>query len=87
MKTIGVGLIGSGFMGKAHALAWNAVRPVFGDVPDIRLVHLGEMNEELAQAKAAEFGFEKAPATGARSSPTLRSTSSRSPRRTSSIWR
>ena len=60
MKSIGVGLIGSGFMGKAHALAWNAVRPVFGDVPDIRLVHLGEMNEELAQAKAAEFGFEKA---------------------------
>ena len=60
MKSIGVGLIGSGFMGKSHALAWNAVRPVFGDVPDIRLVHLGEMNEELAQAKAAEFGFEKA---------------------------
>ena len=60
MKSIGVGLIGSGFMGKAHALAWNAVRPVFGDVPDIRLAHLGEMNEELAQAKAAEFGFKKA---------------------------
>ena len=59
MKSIGVGLIGTGFMGKAHALAWNAVKPVFGDVPDIRLVHLGEMNDELAQAKAAEFGFEK----------------------------
>ena len=59
MKHIGVGLIGSGFMGKSHALAWNAVRPVFGDVPDVRLVHLGEMNEDLARAKAAEFGFEK----------------------------
>ena len=44
MKHIGVGLIGSGFMGKSHALAWNAVRPVFGDVPDVQLVHLGEMN-------------------------------------------
>ena len=60
MKGIGVGLIGSGFMGKAHALAWNAVKPIFGDIPDIRRVHLGEMSEELAQAKAAEFGFEKA---------------------------
>ena len=60
MKSIGVGLIGSGFMGKAHALAWNAVRPVFGDVPDIRLAHLGEMNDALAAAKAAEFGFKKA---------------------------
>ena len=59
MKHIGVGLIGSGFMGKSHALAWNAVRPVFGDVPDVRLVHLGEMNEDLARAKAAEFGFAK----------------------------
>jgi predicted dehydrogenase len=60
MKSIGVGLIGSGFMGKSHALAWNAVKPVFGDVPDIRLAHLGEANETLARAKADEFGFEKA---------------------------
>ena len=59
MQHIGVGLIGSGFMGKSHALAWNAVRPVFGDVPDMRLVHLGEMNEDLARARAAEFGFQK----------------------------
>jgi predicted dehydrogenase len=60
MKTIGVGLIGTGFMGKSHALAWNCVRPVFGDVPPVRLVHLGEASDELAHRKAAEFGFEKA---------------------------
>ncbi len=60
MKKIGVGLIGTGFMGKAHALAWNSVRAVFGDVPSVRLVHLGEANDELAQRKAGEFGFEKA---------------------------
>ncbi len=41
-------------------LAWNSVRPVFGDVPDVRLVHLGEANDDLAKQKAAEFGFEKA---------------------------
>ncbi|MDR3474983.1 MAG: Gfo/Idh/MocA family oxidoreductase [Devosia sp.] len=59
METIGVGLIGTGYMGKCHALAWNAVRPVFGDGPRPRLVHLGEATAELAAARAAEFGFEK----------------------------
>lgn len=44
MNSIGVGLTGSGFMGKSHALAWNQVRPVFGDVPVIRLAHLGDAN-------------------------------------------
>jgi predicted dehydrogenase len=60
MKSIGVGLIGTGFMGKSHAIAWNAVKPVFGDVPDIRLIHLGDVNDDLARARAAEFGFAKA---------------------------
>ncbi len=60
MKVINVGLIGTGFMGKAHALAWTSVRPVFGDVPPIRLTHLGEANQDLAHRKAAEFGFERA---------------------------
>jgi predicted dehydrogenase len=60
VKSIGVGLIGSGFMGKSHALAWNAVRPVFGDVPQIRLAHLGDANDALAKARADEFGFAKA---------------------------
>ncbi|HWJ74434.1 MAG TPA: Gfo/Idh/MocA family oxidoreductase [Kaistia sp.] len=54
---IGVGLIGTGYMGKCHALAWNAVAPTFGDVARPRLVHLGEANAELANQKAAELGF------------------------------
>lgn len=58
--TLSIGLIGTGYMGKCHALAWNAVKPVFGDVPDIRLLHLGEANDELATAKAAALGFERA---------------------------
>lgn len=60
MKKIGVGLIGTGYMGKCHALAWSGVKPVFGDVPAIRLTHLAEVNAELARKKADEFGFEKA---------------------------
>ena len=57
---IGVGLIGTGFMGKSHALAWTAVRPVFGDVPEIRLAHLGEADPELAERRAGELGFQRA---------------------------
>lgn len=59
MKPLGVGLIGTGYMGKCHALAWNAVAPTFGDVPRPRLVHLGEVNAAVAAHKAAEFGFAK----------------------------
>lgn len=62
MQTIGVGLIGTGYMGKCHALAWNAVKPVFGDGPRPLLVHLAEVSAELAARKAAEFGFHKSTA-------------------------
>lgn len=57
---VGVGLIGTGFMGKCHAIAWSAVGAVFPDVAKPKLVHLGEVNEELAERKAGEFGFAKA---------------------------
>ena len=60
MKSIGVGLIGTGFMGKCHALAWNAVATVFPDVARPRLVHLGEAGDELAHRRAAELGFARA---------------------------
>ncbi|MEH3127534.1 Gfo/Idh/MocA family oxidoreductase [Agrobacterium cavarae] len=59
MKSLGIGLIGTGYMGKCHALAWNNVTSVFGDVPRPRLVKLAEVNSELAAKKAAEFGFAK----------------------------
>lgn len=59
MNTIGVGLIGTGYMGKCHALAWNGVKPVFGDGPKVRLVHLAEVSAELSARRAEEFGFDK----------------------------
>lgn len=37
-QTLGVGLIGTGFMGKAHALACRTAKAVMGNLPDIRLV-------------------------------------------------
>jgi predicted dehydrogenase len=54
---LGVGLIGSGYMGKCHALAWNSVAPVFGDVERPRLVSLADASAELAERKGREFGF------------------------------
>ena len=40
MERIGVGLIGTGFMGKCHALAYGAVAAAYGDVPAIDRVVL-----------------------------------------------
>jgi len=59
MKALGIGLIGTGYMGKCHALAWNNVCAIFGDVERPRLVHLAETNAAFAAARAREFGFEK----------------------------
>jgi predicted dehydrogenase len=62
MASIGVGLIGTGYMGKCHALAWTGVKPVFGDTPDVRLAMLCEVTEALAAKRAGEFGFARATA-------------------------
>ena len=60
MDRVGVGLIGTGFMGKCHAMAFGAVRAVFGDVPEIDRVALCDVDSGHAQQKAAEFGFARA---------------------------
>lgn len=59
MTTLGIGLIGTGYMGKCHALAWNSVHAVFGDGPRPELVHLAEVTIDLARRRADEFGFRK----------------------------
>jgi predicted dehydrogenase len=53
----GIGLIGTGFMGKAHALAWRNARAVMGDVPEVRLELLCDTPADKAAAFAAQFGF------------------------------
>lgn len=61
-SSLGVGLIGTGYMGKCHALAWNAVRSVFGDVARPRLELLCEVSEDLARERASALGFSRATA-------------------------
>ncbi len=57
MKDVGIGLIGTGFMGKCHAMAFGAVKAVFGDVPAPRLEILCNPDQEVARRRSEEFGF------------------------------
>lgn len=53
---LGVALIGTGFMGKCHALAWRSVAAVFGGAHP-RLEVLCDVPGDKAEAFAAQFGF------------------------------
>src|SRR5581483_8319066 len=58
-RTLNVGLIGGGFMGKAHALAYAAMSMFFWPVPAIpRRYVIAEASEELGAEAAARFGFD-----------------------------
>ena len=59
MKHLNVGLIGAGFMGKAHSLAYAAMPMFFWPAPAIpnrRII--ADISDEAAQNAAAQFGFE-----------------------------
>jgi predicted dehydrogenase len=56
---LGVGLVGSGFMGRAHAFAFNAVGQIF-DLPlKPHLAVLADQTEKVAAEAARRLGFEK----------------------------
>jgi len=59
MERIGVGLIGTGFMGKCHAMAYGSAKAVFGDVPHVDRVSLCDVDSAHATKCASEFGFAK----------------------------
>lgn len=65
MQALRIGLIGTGFMGKAHALAWANLWPVFGETlgeaaPPVELALLCETPAAKAGQMAREFGFARA---------------------------
>jgi predicted dehydrogenase len=60
MERIGVGLIGTGFMGKCHAMAFGGVKATFGDVPHVDRVALCDVQPTHAKQKTDEFGFARA---------------------------
>jgi predicted dehydrogenase len=57
---LGVGLVGSGFMGKSHAFAFGAVAQIF-DLPlKPELALLADRNDEIAGEAARQLGFARA---------------------------
>ncbi|WP_417280753.1 hypothetical protein [Celeribacter sp.] len=58
-KTLNIGLIGSGFMGQAHADAFRRTKMLYPDLPaKPRLYMLADAIQEMAERAAARFGFE-----------------------------
>ncbi len=60
MRSLGIGLIGTGFMGRAHALAFNNARAVFELPFNLKLAALADADTERARRCATAWGFAKA---------------------------
>ena len=58
MAEIGYGLIGTGFMGRAHAYAYRAAPAVFPDIPRVKLRGVADVDAKAAKSFATQFGFE-----------------------------
>lgn len=59
MKKIGIGLIGTGFMGKAHAFGYRAAAATFPGLPEVDLVAIADVTAEAGQRAAKQYGFRK----------------------------
>ena len=60
MTEIGIGIIGGGYMGKAHAVAYSAVGAVFNTRLRPRLEMVAASSRTSAERYRAEFGFARA---------------------------
>ena len=58
-KSIGIGVIGTGFMGKAHAIAYSASASVFGTGLRPRLEIVCDLSPERASQRATDLGFSR----------------------------
>ena len=58
----GIGINGTGFMGKAHAFAYRAALAAFPDIPVPRLEMIADVNEALASRAAHQYGFARSSA-------------------------
>ncbi|RUL95688.1 gfo/Idh/MocA family oxidoreductase, partial [Rhizobium chutanense] len=57
VKKLNVALIGTGFMGKAHSIATAVVPILFGSPVEIERKVVVDIDEELAQSAAKQYGF------------------------------
>ena len=56
-KELGIGIIGTGFMGKAHAFAYRAALAAFPDIPVPRLEMIADVDAGAAAKAAYQYGF------------------------------
>lgn len=60
MKIVKIGLVGTGYIGRCHAIAYAQAPTLFPLKGKLQLEYLAEINQELAERKAQEFGFNRA---------------------------
>ena len=59
METLGVGIIGFGFIGKVHAYGYRSIPLFYEPLPfQTQLVGVAEVDEARAAAAAEQGGFE-----------------------------
>jgi len=63
LPDLGVGLIGTGFMGRAHALAFHNARTTFELPVNLKLVALADADAARAEQCARSWGFDRSHAT------------------------
>ena len=61
-REVGIGIIGTGFMGKAHAFAYRAALAAFPDIPVPRLEMIADVEAGLAAKAAHQYGFRRSSA-------------------------
>ena len=86
IRTIGVGMLGYAFMGKAHSNAYKTL-PYMAWPPPLMplLVSIAGRNEEAVAEAARRYGFAEAVTDWRRSSPTTACSCSTTPARTRCI--
>ncbi|MEM6465512.1 MAG: Gfo/Idh/MocA family oxidoreductase, partial [Pseudomonadota bacterium] len=60
MTKIGIGIIGGGYMGKAHSVAYSAVGATFETALKPRLVSIAASSPQNAERYAQSFGYARA---------------------------
>ena len=59
MKEIGIGIVGGGYMGKAHSVAMASVGAIFGTTLRPRLEMIAATSVESAQRYQQLYGFQR----------------------------
>jgi predicted dehydrogenase len=57
--SLNIGIIGTGFMGKAHAFAYRSALAAFHNIPVPVMKMIADVNAESAARAAHQYGFEK----------------------------